>query len=217
VLSCGKAKHPPLSGQLTVLVRPPDRTIEPISLDRPEALPVQSGGAMCLDVHLNEPAYIYLVWIDSAGQLVPLYPWNNERLETTDIDQPPPARRPSKLVFSPLLGKTWTFSDHPGAETVLLLASRTPVPPDLKISKLLRTPPPSAVERVTEVVEVQHQGLGKAKSPDATSSNRVTAGMLAKEIPLSDYLAPLDDYFDFIKAVQFSHAESSEQPPPDSR
>src|SRR5439155_15524501 len=66
------------SGSLNVLVRPPDRTIEPVPVDAPGALPVQSGGAMAIDVELDEPAFIYLVWINSEGNVLPLYPWNNE-------------------------------------------------------------------------------------------------------------------------------------------
>src|SRR6476646_10395923 len=53
-----------LDGQLTVLVRPPDRTIEPVPVQQPGALPVVADGAMCLDAQLNQPAFIYLLWID---------------------------------------------------------------------------------------------------------------------------------------------------------
>src|SRR5438046_1929194 len=110
-----------LDGKLTVLVRPPDRKIDPVALDKPGALPVVSGGAMCIDAQLDEPAFIYLIWIDSQGRVLPLYPWNNETLEVMDINEPAPTRRASKLVFSPLLGRTWTFGDQPGMETVIVL------------------------------------------------------------------------------------------------
>src|SRR3954453_16978550 len=122
-----------LSGKLTVLVRPPDRTIDPVPIDQPGALPVVSGGAMCIDAQLDEPAFIYLIWIDSQGQVLPLYPWNNETLEVTDINEPVPTRRASKLVFSPLLGRVWTFGDQPGMETVVVLARSTPLPGDVQL------------------------------------------------------------------------------------
>src|SRR5439155_18943445 len=80
------------SGSLTVLVRPPDRTIEPVPITDPGALPVQSDRAMTIDVELDEPACIYLVWIDSVGHLLPLYRWNNETLEIKYLSQPPPLR-----------------------------------------------------------------------------------------------------------------------------
>ncbi len=76
--------------QLTVLVRPPDRHSNPFRSAQPGAVPVQSGGAMCLDVNLNHRPRVF-VWIDSEGQVLPLYPWNNESLEIKDINHPPPA------------------------------------------------------------------------------------------------------------------------------
>src|SRR4051812_45764612 len=97
--ACAPRKSQSLAGKLNVLVRPADRTIEPIAIEQTGAVPVQSGGAMCLDVQLNQPAYVYIVWFNSAGEIVPLYPWNNERLEITDIDEPPPNRRPGKHIF----------------------------------------------------------------------------------------------------------------------
>jgi hypothetical protein len=126
-----------LDGKLTVLVRPPDRKIEPISVEEPGAVPVQSGGAMCLDAQLNQPAFLYFVWLDSAGNVLPLYPWNNIRLEVKDVGEPPPVRRATKLIFSPLLGNDWTFGEAKGMEVVLLLARKTPLPTDVKLAELL--------------------------------------------------------------------------------
>src|SRR5437868_2457208 len=128
-----------LSGKLTVLVRPADRTIDPVPVDHAGALPVVSGGAMCIDAQLNQPAFLYLLWIDSERSVLPLYPWNNETLEVTDANQLPPERRASKLVFSPLLGRTWTFGGQPGMETVVVLARRTPLPSDVELGSLLES------------------------------------------------------------------------------
>src|SRR5688572_22887396 len=52
----------PLEGKLTVVVRGPDRNLEPVPVTEAGAAPVKSGGAMCLDVSLNQPGFIYLVW-----------------------------------------------------------------------------------------------------------------------------------------------------------
>src|SRR5262245_17317367 len=134
---CGPPKAATLDGKLTVLVRPADRTIEPVPLEQAGSLPVQSGGAMVLDAQLSEPAYMYFVWLDSEGRVLPFYPWNNETLEVEDINEPPPARRPSKLVFSPLLGRAWNFGSQGGSETVLLLARRTPLPTETKLGSLI--------------------------------------------------------------------------------
>src|SRR5438067_2419988 len=136
-----KQEVKPLDGKLTVLVRPADRTIEPIPIEQPGALPVVADGAMCLDAQLNEPGFIYLIWLDAAGHVLPLYPWNNESLEVMDANESPPVRRASKLVFSPLLGRTWTFGKQAGMETVVLLARRTPLPSDVRLGSFFASLP----------------------------------------------------------------------------
>jgi hypothetical protein len=185
----------PLSGKLNVLVRPPDRTLDPIAVEQAGAAPVQSGGAMCIDANLDEPAFIYIVWFNSEGQILPLYPWNNERLEVTDVNQPPPVRRAGKLVFSPLLGGNWTFGDKPGTETVVLLARRTPLPEGIEIGKLLKSEGvPSVVGSPNEVVKVELGGAAKSEKGPVQG-------------PLAEFLTPLAEHFELVQAVQFGHAD----------
>jgi hypothetical protein len=191
----------PLDGKLNVLVRPPDRTLEPVAVEQPGAVPVQSGGAMFMDVRLNQPAFAYLVWIDSEGQILPLYPWNNESLEIKDISQSPPERRPTNLVFSPMLGRNWTFGDVTGTETVLLLARRTPLPEGMQLGDLLQSRPPQ-LQRPTETIAL---GLTKSGKPDSESK----AGG-KKDIKLAAFLKPLGEHFELVRAVQFFHAEDGE-------
>src|SRR5439155_12406508 len=73
-------------------------------IEQPGALPVQAGDVMSVEVHYNQPAFTYLVWLDGEGQAIPLYPWNYDSIEVTDLNQPPPTRRPSKVIISPTLG-----------------------------------------------------------------------------------------------------------------
>ena len=190
----------PLAGAFTVLVRPPDRTNEPVSVDTPGALPVQSGGAMCLDVNLKEPAFLYLVWITAGGQTLPLYPWNNETLEITDISQAPPQRRATKHIFSPMLGRTWTFGPNSGVETVIFLARRTALPEGFELSSLLPSPPTPQFDDANTPVKLRLPRA--AKQADATK-------MDANESALATYLQRLAKHFDLIEAIQFPHAHKS--------
>ena len=199
LLGCGQPAIKPLSGKLTVLVRPPDRNLEPVPIQQPGAAPVQSGGGMCLDAKLDEPAFIYIVWIDSEGKILPLYPWNNERLEVTDIRVPPPVRRATKLIFSPQLSHIWTFGDKPGVEAVILLARRTALPEETKIADLLD---PSAAPQTAQ----SPQSVAEARL-DATT--KVSAkNTRADDAALTDFLRPLQAHFDLVHAVQFTHAAS---------
>jgi hypothetical protein len=210
----GNAKS--FDGKLNVLVRPPDRSMEPIAIELAGALPVQSGGAMCVDAHLSQPGFMYLIWLDSEGQVLPLYPWNNETLEVKDADQPPPQRRATNLVFSPLLGRTWTFGELPGAESVLLLARRTPLPADIKLASLI-----SSAKREPRAPQSQ-TSESSAKSVTfirlTRSSTDVSVVEDGKERddmvtysqePLLSILTHLKPHFDFIHAAQFTHAGSA--------
>src|SRR4051794_16754338 len=55
----------PLDGKLIVIVRPPQRAVEPLAVEDPGAVPVKSGGIMSLEVQLDQPACSYLVWLDA--------------------------------------------------------------------------------------------------------------------------------------------------------
>jgi len=195
-----------LEGKLTVLVRPADRKIDPISIDQPGALPVVSGGAMCIDAQLGEPAFIYLVWIDPQGRVLPLYPWNNETLEVTDVNESPPTRRATKLVFSPLLGRAWTFGDQPGMETVVVLARRTPLPSDVHLdsffeelssddrTQMLDRRAVVTISKGSPIVKMT--GLsGESQGGDLYSSERHLRGLIDR----------LRLQFEFVEAIQFPH------------
>src|SRR5262245_24787027 len=153
---------------------------------------------MCLDAKLDEPAFIYIVWIDSEGNVLPLYPWNNERLEVTDIRQQPPLRRASKLIFSPQLSNNWTFNDKPGFETVVLLARRTALPESTNLGDLLgASPPPQAAQAPLHIAEARLNATTKSGAKSTRADNA----------ELTEFLSSLQRHFDLIHAVQFTHAD----------
>jgi len=184
----------PLDGQLSVFIRR-NLAAQPVEVDQPGALPVMARGSMSLEVHLNQPAFIYLVWLDSEGNIVPLYPWNTDNLEVKNVDEPPPVRRATKVVFSPLqLGSGWTFGPRGGAETVILLARHTALPDDLKIAGQLTSLPMPEFENSTAFVKTRiPDRQNQSSAPD--SNHRA----------LTDFLQPLARHFDLIEAVQFPH------------
>src|SRR5262245_46137857 len=65
----------PLDGELLISVRPQPGGRDSMRLDEPGALPVRTGGTMTAEVHFNQPACAYLVWLDCEGRVLPLYPW----------------------------------------------------------------------------------------------------------------------------------------------
>jgi len=189
-----------LDGKLQMFVRPKPGAAQPLGIDEAGALPVHAGGSMNMEVHLEQDAMIYLVWFDAEGNIVPLYPWNTDTLETKDIGQTPPVRRASKVVFSPLtLGGGWVFGKQSGSETIILLARRTPLPADLALGDLLKKlPPPPKLEDSATLATVR---ITAAK--DRGAKSRIEP----KDSPLATFLAPLADHFDLIHAIQLAHAD----------
>jgi hypothetical protein len=191
--------------ELSVFVRPSDRNAEMAPIEQPGTLPVESDGAMSLQVRLNQPGYVYLVWIDPEGKVHPLYPWNNESLEVTDIHATPPTRRPSTLVFSPLLSRTFTFGSAGGTETILLMARRTPLSESVNIGSLLESvPPPVAADRPAELAVITVDPQTKtvktvfgATDPDLTAKDRLRLLLLR-----------LAEHFEVVQAVQFAHEQA---------
>ena len=80
---------PPLHVALDVLIWDSQQRRKR-SLTEPGALPVKAGDGFQIEVRCNRPADLYLVWIDSAGQVKPVHPWKLD----TDWELPPSADRP---------------------------------------------------------------------------------------------------------------------------
>jgi hypothetical protein len=195
----------PLDGKLVVIVRPPERAIEPLPVEQPDALPVRAGGIMSLEVRLNQPAYAYLVWLDCEGQVLPLYPWNPESLDLKDIHQPPPTRQAAKLVYSPLLGGGWTFGKQGGVETVLLLARRTPLDGKTQLGSLLAPLPRPTMRLRDEVVVLGLNAGADSVTTLLAKSRGDEQEAAAADEPLRKLLLQLGDHFELIRAVRFAH------------
>lgn len=196
----------PLDGELLISVRPQPGGRDGMRLDEAGALPVRTGGSMIAEVHFNQPAYPYVVWLDTEGRVLPLYPWNDETLDVTDINRPPPVRRAGMFVSPMTIGSGWKFGQKGGMETVLLLARRTP-PGDSSWTSLFATPLPVAkvqqpnqfvvlgVDASNPVVKVLAQNRGGGA--DATSADE----------PLRALIKRLHEHFEFVRVVQFAHSD----------
>jgi hypothetical protein len=194
-----------LDGKLIVIVRPPERAVEPLLVEEAGALPVRAGGIMSLEVQLDPPAYAYLVWLDTEGQVVPLYPWNHDTIEVTDVNQPPPVRRSAKVVYSPPIGGGWKFGKRGGLETVLLLARRTPLDSGTRLGPLLGQFPPPKLRLRDELVVLGLDGGSESVSTLLARSRGPEDEARAIDEPLRAALVRLRGQFELIRAVRFAH------------
>lgn len=203
----GPPRPQSLDGKLVVTVRPPEQFAEAVSADDAGALPVRAGGIMSLQVQLNQPAYAYLVWIDSAGQVVPLYPWNHETLEVRDVDRPPPARRAADVVYSPPIGGGWKFGEAGGLETVLLLVRRTPLEEGTRLGPIVGAHPPTKLRHREEYALLGLDRGGDGIAVLAAKNRGTDDEARAIDEPLRAAMTRLGEHFELIRAVRFAHSE----------
>ena len=199
-------KAGPLDGKLRVFIRSPQPGKNSMEISEKGALPARPGGIMNLQVELNQHAFVYVVWLDSQGQMKPLYPWNSNTLETKDVNQPPPLRRSANIVYSPVAGGGWTFSEQDGMETVLLLARSTPLPAGTRVGDLLSPlPPPLPVGHPHEIVSLSAIG-NSGKVTTLVAANREDAQAAAEaDEPLRAMMLRLSQHFELVQAVRFAH------------
>ncbi len=200
----------PVDGKLSIFVRTAQRGIEPISVEQAGALPVQAGGIMSLEANFAQAACAYFVWFDCEGRVQPLYPWNYDALEVTDINQPPPTRMGAKIIYSPPIGGGWNFGKQGGLETVMLLARREPVDSQMSLGPLLKLPPPPKMQHREELVGFLVK-RGEDSVTTFVSKNRASEEeSRAADDEVKSLMLRLREHFDLIQVVRFAHEEESQ-------
>jgi predicted Ser/Thr protein kinase len=97
------------------------------------ALPLQRGDRVSIEAKMTHPAYLYVVWIDAKGSVLPIYPgeagkWDRQPEMETRVDSLnlPQDRGPWPIAAGPA-----------GMETLLLLARAEPLPADCNLKTLI--------------------------------------------------------------------------------
>jgi hypothetical protein len=140
------AEPAPLKGSLDILIYDPaDKRRQNLFLDDPGAMPLRAGDEFCIEADLNRPAYLYVLWIDTDGQVLPVYPWRPGHWEDRPAEERPVARlrRPEALDEFYKVPK-----GTPGMETLVLLTRETPLPPDVDLRAELGPLPRPAVQEL---------------------------------------------------------------------
>jgi hypothetical protein len=202
-----------LSGELIVeLWTPGGEGKRGLRVDEPGALPGRKDEWVHVTAKLNQPAHVYLLLLDSQGELTPLYPWNTLALDVHDLNRPPPVRSPAPVVHSPTVegapddeSKGWPLDDKDGLETIVLLARRTRLPPEVKLGTIigrmprvpLRNPLEVAVRGFDPGQAVDHINFGRARG--------FQKGAQDIDDPLLKMMGRLRKHFEMIRAVRFAH------------
>jgi class 3 adenylate cyclase len=143
----------------------PERNDRPISY--PGLLPLRPGDRVRLEVRLDRPAYVYLLWVAPTGRVIPVYPWRPG--DWSSIGAP----RPVATVVYP--------SEEPdgvpmkegveGREVFLALARATPLPAGFDLEgAITRCIPDLPVRNPRALVRFRDRGVeatdGQDRDPD---------------------------------------------------
>ncbi len=200
----------PLRGELIVRVRTQanHKPEAQIGVD-PLAVPVREDELLQLEARLNQPAYVYLLWVDGKGEVTPLYPWNPDgKLIHKTLAAPPPAQKPEAVVRNPRReSKWWPIDDTEGLDTMLLLARKSPLPVAISLADLVGCLPEAPLGPRNELVmrgmnrglPLEKAGLGEYRRPKAEAAEL--------ENQLLNLMDRLKDHFELIRAVQFAHVK----------
>jgi hypothetical protein len=169
-----------------------------LRVDERGALPVRTGEYVHVEVWVNQPAYLYLLWLDSQGHVDPLYPWER------DFKKLGEAVTAREHLHFPSKANGWQDLNGPsGLETVILLARRTPLPATTDLAALIGSLPPAPLHDPREVALLV--GVPGSAVRTVNSRNR-GLGYEEKEFdePLLQLWERLRPHFELFQAVRFA-------------
>jgi serine/threonine protein kinase len=124
-----------LKGSIDVVVTEPGNARRQLlHLHDPPARPLKKGDEVRVVAELNRPAYLYVLWIDTRGKVLPVYPW----LEGEWGRRPDQERPVQRLGLPEKPGDVWPILPGPaGMEALVLLARETPLQREVDLAKAL--------------------------------------------------------------------------------
>jgi serine/threonine protein kinase len=95
-----------------------------LELTDPGALPLRAGDQFRIEARVSPASYLYLFWIDTEGQVLPVYPWEPGKWGTRPAEESPR----DELHLPPRDDRGYRITgERGGMETLLLLARPSPL------------------------------------------------------------------------------------------
>jgi hypothetical protein len=173
------------------------------SIREPGVLPLRDHDQIRIDAQLNRAAFLYLVWIDTEGNALPVYPWT-----LGDWNRRPVIESPTARISLPERGDMgWPIEGGPGIETLVVLARDTPWPNASDLPLLLAGLTNRPSQANTTFVEFDGESLlnrrGRgSRSPMLSAPQPIDDSLLKAHQVVAQKLAP---HFRVIRAVTFAN------------
>lgn len=195
-------------GNIDVLIWDPNvDERQGVRLNEAGGLPFRENDQIRVTASLDSPAYVYVLWIDSAGQVLPLYPWT-----PGDWNSLPEAPEPvSSLSLPRRQGTAWPMEGGPGMETVCLLVRETPLPDDVALQKILSDLPVVPVRHPEAVAWFSDGNLileeqDTLRGPNLHAPQMLDDPLIQLQARLSDAVAP---HFTLVRTACFANVGKS--------
>jgi hypothetical protein len=193
----------PLKGYIDVQIWDPNNPRrQNLHLNDAAALPLKADDQYCIEVELNRPAYLYVLWIDTDGQVHPVYPW-----QPGHWDQRPAVEQPASRLRRPAAPDEFyeVPKGTPGMETLLLLARETALPETIDLRAELGPLPRQREQDLRAAVwfengeVVHHEPPRRGMRFDA---KKIDDPVLQTQQRIRTKLQP---YFSYTRAVSFAN------------
>jgi serine/threonine protein kinase len=180
-----------------------DKSRNHLSIREPGARPLHAGDQIRVRVELNRPAYVYLLWIDGQGKVLPVYPWKPGDWATRTSPDRPVVR----LDLPPELDRGWPMGGDAGMETFVLLARESPLPAGVDLEQVVSGLPPQNVLDENALAEFDGGTLvtdtrERSRAPQFSNSQQIDDPILQAQKRLAERLGK---HFEMIRAVSFAN------------
>jgi serine/threonine protein kinase len=195
------ATHGPFKGWIDILVSEPHNPRrQRLRLHEPWARPLRTGDEVRVEAVLDRPGFLYVVWIDARGKVIPIYPW-----EEGDWQRRPAQEERVQKLMLPQDGGIYPIEPSPeGLETLLLLARETPLERDVDLPNLLGDLGPQAWPDLRYVAWFQN-GAEVTDEPDRAPSGKVGESSNPAVRTQQRVRQRLGERFVFTRAVSFGN------------
>jgi hypothetical protein len=185
----------PLTGDLSVRIWDPKNSARRgISFNSPGALPLRHGDQIRIEVRMNRPAYLYLIWIDTNGAAIPVYPWDpvQWKREYWTLRRPNVEHPVDSLSLPDTKGNDygWTVETGIGFETLVLLARDKPLPKDVSLGNLFSGLPAQNVRNAQSFVWLEPTERARDRGVNFSKLQKIDDSTLELKSLLEQRLKP---------------------------
>jgi hypothetical protein len=186
-----------------MLSQPDNETRRSMNLHYSAARPLKAEDRVHVEARLDKPAYIYILWIDSAGSLLPLYPWQSGNWNSRPSDESPidQISLPTSAI------EALPLSAEPGMETMIMLVCQSPLEADFELRKTLGALPQQTAQQAGSLVEfVNGQVVTElqipGRGPKLFDPSKIDDPVLFTQQLIQDKLT---EQFSYIRSISFAN------------